>query len=399
MPDKITHEKKEIIKGYPNEIWQAKDGRWKTHLPDTNRKLIAKSSLEELEQIIIDFYYEKEKQERLKQATLEKLYPDWLEYKQIKSSSATYGPRLDCDWKRYYQNDAIIRVPIVDMDDFMLETWAYKLIDRNQPKMTKKQYYNVTTIIRGILDYAVRIKIIPTNPFRLFKIGTGRFRKSDKKKSETQVYLENEEVQMIHLAEQEYIDTGYTACLAICLNFYLGLRSGELMALRESDRDGNYLYVQRQEVRNQIMRPDGTWHNTGYMTDDYLKGDKEVRELYLTEGARRYWDMIVQHNHDHNCSGSYLIMHNGKHVHYPTVNHRLTRYCRKLNIPIKSSHKIRKTVLSTMIDEVGLDEAQAWGGHSSKTTLLKNYHYSRKNADQKEQAIEKALNKQKSNVT
>lgn len=40
----------------------------------------------------------------------------------------------------------------------------------------------------------------------------------------------------------------YTAPLAIALNFYLGLRNGELVVLNEKDIQGNYIHIQREEI-------------------------------------------------------------------------------------------------------------------------------------------------------
>ena len=51
--DTILKQHKENYK-----VWQAKDGRWKTKLPDGSRygKLVAKATLENLENFIVDYY-------------------------------------------------------------------------------------------------------------------------------------------------------------------------------------------------------------------------------------------------------------------------------------------------------------------------------------------------------
>jgi len=67
------------------------------------------------------------------------------------------------------------------------------------------------------------------------------------------------------------------------------------------------------------------------------------------------------------------------------------RYCGELGIINKSNNKIRKSVLSTILDEIGLDEAMKQGGHTQKSTLLNNYHFSRRTDLEKERAMEVAL--------
>lgn len=63
-------------------------------------------------------------------------------------------------------------------------------------------------------------------------------------------------------------------------------------------------------------------------------------------------------------------MQEGRHVHIPALHYRVKKYCKKIGINQKSSHKIRKTVLSTLVDVVGIDEAMKWGGQSDVGTLL-----------------------------
>lgn len=51
--DTILKQHKENYK-----VWQAKDGRWKTKLPDGSKygKLVVKATLENLENFIVDYY-------------------------------------------------------------------------------------------------------------------------------------------------------------------------------------------------------------------------------------------------------------------------------------------------------------------------------------------------------
>ena len=378
--------KQEILRRHTNKIWQASDGRWKTHLPSSDRKLIARSTLEKLQLEIIKFYKEGEKKD-IEKKTIKEVYPVWLEYKNLRSKSTSYATRLDVDWRKYYINNEIIHIPINNLTKIKLENWAYKLID--EYKLTKKQYYNITTILRGIIDYAYD-NVEENNIFRKVKIAKGRFHKPPQKESSSQIYFFEEKADMIRLAEEDYEKSELTVCLAICLNFYLGLRVGELMALKESDREGNYLYVQRQEVLDNIY-DGGRWKKTGFTIDDYLKADKEVRPLFLVKEARRYWDMIVLKNSENSCSGDYLFMDEGMRVHVSALHYRLKKYCKALGIRQKSSHKIRKTVLSALADAVGFDEAMKWGGQSDVNTLFNSYYYSRQRDEEKERAIDKAL--------
>lgn len=72
--DTILKQHKENYK-----VWQAKDGRWKTKLPDGSKygKLVAKATLENLENYIVEHY----KAMCEEQDTLQAFYPKFIEYK------------------------------------------------------------------------------------------------------------------------------------------------------------------------------------------------------------------------------------------------------------------------------------------------------------------------------
>ena len=117
--------------------------------------------------------------------------------------------------------------------------------------MTKKMYYNMSIILRQCLDYAVDKKYIAENPFSDVKINTKMFRRVKKKTGETEVYsIEEEKNLILDMIRRFNNDPTSTAPLAVILLFEIGVRIGELCALKFEDIDGNYIHIQRQEVRD-----------------------------------------------------------------------------------------------------------------------------------------------------
>lgn len=149
------------------EIWQGKDGRWRTHLPDANskseRRLIAKSTREKLEKDIIRYYKSMDEQEKAKKVTLKEWYRTWLNYKKLQTRSDMYIRRIASDWDNYYAETALISIPIIELSYDTLQEWALRIV--REKNLTKKQYYNMSLIIRQSLDYAVQKGMIESNPF------------------------------------------------------------------------------------------------------------------------------------------------------------------------------------------------------------------------------------------
>ena len=100
--DTILKQHKENYK-----VWQAKDGRWKTKLPDGSKygKLVAKATLENLENFIVDYY----KAMCEEQETLQAIYPKFIEYKYLSSDKGTAN-KMQWVWNTYYKNSSIIRI-------------------------------------------------------------------------------------------------------------------------------------------------------------------------------------------------------------------------------------------------------------------------------------------------
>ena len=115
-------ERQRLLAKHKYKIFQSTDGRWRTDLPDETKKrkvrTIAKSSLEKLEDAIVEWYAEQEDEQYIVVNTkdtvdsLRKLFPKWLVYKQAHTNSATYIKRLISDWNRLYVYyiEAIIRI-------------------------------------------------------------------------------------------------------------------------------------------------------------------------------------------------------------------------------------------------------------------------------------------------
>ena len=70
----------------------------------------------------------------------------------------------------------------------------------------------------------------------------------------------------------------------------------------------------------------------------------------------------------------------------------IKRGCEKIGINVKTSHKIRKTYISTLIDSgLNIDQIRRMAGHSDERTTYGNYCFNRMTEEQTEEKIENAL--------
>lgn len=385
LADMNKTERKKLLEPYKDKIWQGKgkDKRFKVRLQD--RKIIAKATREELENTLVEILSKDEKR------TLKTLYPEWFTYKKSISKEESTMYQIHLYWERYYLKDDIINKPLEKLDFLTLKSWVYELIKKYE--MTKKAYYNISIIIRQMFIYALEKGYIESNEFAKVKVDYNIFRRP-KKKDETQVYLVDEQEKIEAEAWKDFNDTKSTTALAILLAFQTGMRSGELLALQFSDisDDGKYISVAKQEQRTRVQRPDGTWDCSGTK----IGAPKSVageRTVYLTQSAQEIIKLVKETNQTQGLyDRDYIFCNKEGKIHSRALESRLEKYCNHISIKTKSPHKIRKTYVSTLIDNnVNLNLVRELVGHSKISTTLNCYCYNRYNSEQTENILENAL--------
>lgn len=385
----VDKERKKILKAHPYAISHGKDGRWRTWVPDKNakdgRKKIAKSTKEKIEEAVICYYLENDVELRRKRMTLKDLYPEWMEYKKLHSSETTI-PRVESDWKKYYENDPdtvpIINKRIREITKIELDEWIHKMIRKYD--MTKVMYYNVSLIIRQMFDYAEELEIVEENLFRKVKVDSKRmFRKVQKKKDCTQVYTKEEEILIFREAWNDFKNSRRLvyrlAPLAVMFQFLTGVRIGELCALKFDDVENGVLHVVRMLQRD---------------SDKVVEHTKshEDRDVLLTDAALDIIEVARVYQEEHGCIGEYIFSTTEDALSYAETNILLKKYCKRLDILYRSSHKSRKTYISSLIDAgININTIRSYAGHADERTTYFNYCFDRAPDAEKKMLLEKAL--------
>ncbi|MDO5423172.1 MAG: hypothetical protein Q4F41_05545 [Eubacteriales bacterium] len=121
---------------------------------------------------LADYYESRDETKQKEAVTLRTLYPRWLEYKKLHTNAETYIFRIESDWKKYYLDNPIIDIPLKKLNKLTLDEFVHKLIKDNS--MSKKQYFNVTVIIRQALLYAVNLGILKSSPMAAVRVDSKR---------------------------------------------------------------------------------------------------------------------------------------------------------------------------------------------------------------------------------
>lgn len=380
--------KEKILEKHPYSIYQGSDGRWRSHLPDERkkegRKLIVKSNRDDLIDLICEYYTSHDKDLAKESCTLEDLYPLWIEYKSLHVSESTVIS-VNKDWRRYYQDSPIIKRPIKQLTKLELDTWIHEMIRKYS--MGKHQYGNFSLIIRQMLEFAVDSEIVDSNVFLRVKVDKKRVLTPELKKPDhTQVFNKSEEPLLVQHAWEQY-EKGRNYVqrfvpLGIVFMFYTGLRIGELSALKFSDIEGNKLNIQRMVC-----------YSTGEVIND-TKGTFGVRQVPLTPEASAILAEIRSKREELELgTDGYIFCPYDRPVNtYTAIQKAIKLYCKELGIEGRSIHKVRKTMISTMIDGgLNLNTSRQIAGHMDERTTLNNYYFDRSDEAEKYDNFVRAL--------
>lgn len=369
-------ERARILKSHVYDIYQQKDGRWATYVPNIakGRVLLRKKSREQLEDEIVEYY------KTALFVSFEQLFYEWadkkIEYGEIQKQ--TYEKYVN-DYNKYIANTDFSKSDISDITEEMLEDFI-KITVKNH-SLTRKAYSGFRTILRGTLKYAKKHKytnISVTNFFGDLELSRNIFTRKPKY-DDTQVFTDKE-VGMI----REYV-IGHPSIVyyGVLFAFYTGLRIGEIAALKKEDWIGNKLIVHRTEIR--YRGEDGK-----YIFDvrDTAKTEAGERVIILNHDAREILNRVKFLN----PFGEYIFEIDGRRVKSHNYGNAIVRICERIGIPKRSMHKVRKTFATKLLDaKVSERLITLQMGHTDISCTKNFYYFNNKEEAEAMEQLEKAL--------
>ncbi len=361
----------ELLSKHPYKIWEGKDGKWYSYFPDKEKgRVLRKRNTEELIKDEIIAYWKKQESN----PTISDIYSEWINGK-VQREEITKATR-DRYNRQYEQcfldfgKHKIKSISEYDIEEFVLDT-IYNC------KLTQKGFSNLRTLILGIFKLARRKRLVSFSISELMNdmdISKKLFRRNVKSDDE-QVFTTDELPKVLdYLKENPDIVN-----LGIFLLFKTGLRIGELAALKKTDITQNVIHISKTEIHYN----DGAG-NVIYEVRDSPKTEAGIRDVVVPDSGIRILNRIRLLN----PFGEYLFERRGKRIRTYVFRERLRNICRKLDITMKSPHKIRKTYGSILIDN-NVQESLVINqmGHTDIKTTKKHYYRNRMNYTEKKNII------------
>lgn len=350
----MSNNREKVLKRHPYALTPPKteNGRWQTCYKDEkgNRKNIKAQTKEDLLDKLIPVYFSKPHIDKL---TFYGLYEEWLEYKKACTESPNTMLRHKQHYRKYLEPSILHNMNLKKIDELLLEQECNRIV--KDFKLSRKEWTNLKTIFRGMFTYAYKKHYLRENLMENVAI-TVKFRQIKKKTGKTETYNTEELKNLITYLDEMYTTTNDISFLAVKINFMLGLRVGELVALRWNDWcDDNHLHISREEIKDQES---GTYHVVEH-TKTYSD-----RFVVLVPKAKEILFQIER-------QGDYIFMRDNERLTARQIAYVLEKYAQRQGVKTKSTHKMRKTYASILSNNgVPLDSIRELLGHNSLNTTL-----------------------------
>lgn len=313
--------------------------------------------------------------EQSEQKTFECAYHEWFMAKCNISKPSTVD-RIEVTYKRYFANMPLVEmytsnIAEKDMIAFILATTA------KYGAITKRDYDRIFQILRGVLNY---VKDLGLAGSRLYDWESIK-RNTPGERIITEEKTENAPSKAIinHIITSVVHDNIYqlkrSASLLLCMNFYLGLRIGELAALQFTDFDVNNRVVRIHAGDSKYYERDEEGNKTKlvYATGD-PKNQNAVRTIPLMPEVIYIFKQLEEHHKICGYNSTYLCYDGADVIRIRSLDRTLRRLCKLCCTPEYNSHLIRKTFATTLHHaNVPTRVISDIMGHSEMRTTERNY--------------------------
>lgn len=366
--------KANVLKEHPYKISkQKKHGEtyYITYVKDetkrNNRRQISAKTLANLENKIYEAY----KAENT--LTFGKFSKEWLKYYKNTVKETTFSRTMGT-YKRFMPSCSLANKDIRKIK--MLDVKKYLQNTIKKEELLEQAYKNLKSLLNGIFTYALEQEIINKNPMNGMKVSLAHIKQKEQKEQKELVFVDSEKEMLRNAIKADVANFKNTIPFAILLAFQLGLRVSELIALKWSDISNGSIHIQREEIVYDKYDSDCNLINSSYHEIiERTKTDSGNRILMLTPEATLILKQVQEWNDSHGIHSEFIFAKkNGMNFNRQSINTRLYSYCTKIGIIKKSSHKIRSTVISNLLDTIVNKKAvQIFAGHKQIDTTLGYY--------------------------
>lgn len=336
-----------LAKVHKNAIYKIGDGRWKTHKPQICRK----TRLAVLEELY-KFYFDKPLAPSLNDVYEEAIVEYAKLVEQGHRSSNTLS-HYKVAWKKYVKGTPLARKSIEeitygDLYSLYSSITSQKAVSRSALRNLKTtiKYCFTHAMIKGYIQHNIASEVI-----------TSDLVCKETKHHEGYTREELEKLRAVLISE----DSPYADI--ILFDTYQIARIGELESLKWEDVNFDKKTIL---LHSQIIHENGTYNYVGHTkTGKHSERDKGRRIVKLNPKALSLLLRIKETS----TTDYIFVSESGAPLKTNKINEHLKLYCKKADIPYRSTHSFRASNITYMFDMgVAPTKIQVAAGHTDIRT-------------------------------
>lgn len=282
--------------------------------------------------------------------TFKETYNKWFLMKMHKIKPQSLD-RIECTWNKYYKEKDICNIYLHDIDEKYIYNFLNEILQHN--KVNSKEFKRIYQIVNNVMVYAYDLSLGYANLLNWNLIKRMVFDNEIDKRYSKEYMVSSIDRQTIYkeVVYNNIYPEKRSSALALVLNFYLGLRVGELAALKFKDFDLNnkVLKVERTQVKYFPRDENGErQHTMIYAIVNDLKTENAFRYVPLTDECIKLYQMIKAHHEVRGYNSEYICYDGKDTILERSVARTLTRLCVLCGVEHINSHRIRKTYASSL---------------------------------------------------
>ena len=260
--------------------------------------------------------------------------------------------RIEVCYNRWYLESALTKMPVNLISDSDLIKFLQNCLVTSG-EISAKEISKILQIMTSVLQHArdLEIKGVGLHDWIRIKqsIPANKILYSKKK----QEAISNEDIRKFcdSVIKDRIWEVHQNCCLLLCMNFYMGLRVGELASLTWSDFDFEKKVVRITKTESKFYKRNNEGEKTGsmvYRVTDSTKTVYSTREIPMLPEVRYFYDLIRYEHVSKRYDSEYLAYDGTEGVFVRALDRCVRRVCRLACIPYFSTHVIRKTVATKL---------------------------------------------------
>lgn len=275
----------------------------------------------------------------------------WFKMKMNFQKASTID-RIEVTFNRYYDNCPFIDTYVSAITDSDILHFLMKCI-LDWKCLTYKELGRILQIVTGVCNYMRDIGKggCPLHDWEMIKRNLPLDALDTGIKKENAVPTPDVKRILTKVIHENIYPEKRNSCLCLCMNFYLGLRIGELACLTFEDFDFERYVVKIRKTESKCYNRDENGERIGtmvYRVSESCKTVYSVREIPLLPEVVAIYEKIKHHHASCRYDSPYLCYDGSDCILIRQLDRVLRRLCYLCEVSYFNSHEIRKTFATAM---------------------------------------------------